>query len=195
MPLPGYYSGSGEIPKDGPLWRPTANGTGCWTRPVPEAAGCTFQRGELVSDTTSNEVTMLGDLANPGNSTLTASLGTTVRTDSIRGIALQAASGTTGALVDVVQGDFEVFLRVYAASSTDAETQDIKAGDYCEVFRWQDANGVIQTVLSAAKNVTDGLNKVQVVEVPAERSATDKYPGVWVRVRPAWNSLTGGITV
>jgi len=194
MPLPGYYSGSGEIPKNAPLWRPTANGTGCWTRPIPEAASSTFQIGELVSDTTSDTVTMLGGLANPGNSTLTSSLGTTARTDSIRGLALQSASGTTGALVDVVQGDFEVFLRVYSATATNAETQDIKVGDLAEVFRWQDANGVIQTVISPAKNATDGINKVQIVEIPADRSATDQFPGVWVRIRPAWNVL-GGITV
>jgi len=191
MPLPGQYS-SGTLPKNAPLWRPASNGTGVYTRRMTEAASQTFQFGELVSSDSSDNVINLGGLADPSAASITSSLGTTRLTDQVRGLALMPASGTTGAFVDVVEGDFEVFLRLYNATATNAEVQDVKVGDYAELFRYNGA-GDIQTVCSPAPNGTDGINKVQIVEIPVDRSATDQFPGVWVRIRPAWRTL-GGVT-
>lgn len=190
MPLPGSYS-SGTLPKT-PLWR-TADSTGAVeTRAFPEAASQTFQVGELVGLNSSGQVINLGTKADPSAAGVSSSL---AAGDLVLGMALTSAangsaSTTPNISVIVATGNVQYFLRIYNASATSAELQDVAIGDKAELFRYNGA-GEIQTVISDAANGTDTLNKVIVVEKPAGASATDQYPGVWVRVRSAYQTLGG----
>lgn len=190
MPLPGAYS-SGTLPKT-PLWRPIAGQAG--NIHLPEAASQTFQVGELVSINSSGQVINLGGKSDPTATNVSSDLGTTRLTDQVLGMALTAASNGSAStsnnieIVPATGNDF--FLRVYNSTATDAELQDVQVGDFAELYRYNGA-GDIQTVISAAPD--GSVDKVQIVEKPDDRSATDQFPGVWVRVRPAW-AVFGGIT-
>lgn len=177
MPIPGEYS-SGTLPKT-PAWR-LRGGAICPTirKGEPVKSGATFQAFELVT-MTSNEVDNLGALADPSAAAITASL---ADGDLVLGMALQGASGNS--TVDIIMADdnVEFLLRLYNATATSAEKQDVKIGDLTELFRYNGA-GDIQTVCSPAPNGTDGINKGVITELPDARSATDQFPGVWVKIR------------
>jgi hypothetical protein len=191
MPLPGSYS-SGTLPKT-PLWRTADSSGAVETRAFPEAASQTFQVGELVGLNSSGQVINLGTKADPSAAGVSSSL---VAGDLILGMALTSASNAASASatpnisVIVATGNVQYFLRIYNATATSAELQDVSIGDKAELFRYNGA-GEIQTVLSDAPNGVDTINKVMVVEKPAGASATDQYPGVWVRVRSAYQALGG----
>jgi len=190
MPLPGSYS-SGTLPKT-PLWRTADSSGAVETRAFPEAASQTFQVGELVGLNSSGQVINLGTKADPSAAGVSSSL---QASDLVLGMALTSASNgsastTPNISVIVATGNTQFFLRVYNATATSAELQDVVIGDKAELFRYNGA-GDIQTVISDAANGTDGINKVIVVEKPAGASATDQYPGVWVRVRSAYQALGG----
>lgn len=176
MPLPGTYT-SGAIPKDGPLYR-VKNGGQPDIRLIPTAASQTYDAGELVF-VTSEAVTQIAAL--PSSGSVSSSL---VAGDLIAGMVLDDAPASGNVRVVIANDDTEFFVRVYNATATSAELQDVAIGDNAEIFRYNNG-GIAQTVISDAPNGTDGINKVNIVEKPADRSATDQYPGVWVKVRPA----------
>jgi hypothetical protein len=182
--LPGAYS-SGTLQKD-TRWRPAAGGGGIRQITLPEGASQTFQKFELVA-LSSGKVANYSGEADPAAAAVTAA---GAEGDLVLGMALQKATGTTDTPIDVIIADdnVEFLLRVYNATATSAELQDVTVGDLAELFRYNGA-GDIQTVISAAPNGTDGINKVVIVEKPNDRSATDQFPGVWVKVRPTMRAL------
>lgn len=191
MPIPGTYT-SGTLPKT-PLWRTADSSGAVETRAFPEAASQTFQVGELVGLNSSGQVINLGTKADPSAAGVSSSL---AAGDLVLGMALTSAanaasaSATPNISVIVATPNTQFFLRIYNATATSAELQDVAIGDKAELFRYNGA-GDIQTVISDAPNGTDTINKVLVVEKPAGASATDQYPGVWVRVRSAYQALGG----
>jgi len=190
MPLPGAYS-SGTLPKT-PRWRTADGAGGSSTRHYPEAASQTFQHGELVGLNSSGQVINLGTIVDPGAGLESASL---VAGDLVLGMALASANNTTASTTNnipviLATDNVEFFLRLYNDTATDAQLQDVAVGDKAELFRYNGA-GDIQTVCSAAPSGTDGINKVVITEKPDDRSATDQYPGVWVKVRSALQTLGG----
>jgi hypothetical protein len=190
MPLPGDYT-SGTLPKT-VRWRLKSGSGTVPQKAFPEAASQTFQKDELVGLNSSGQVINLGTLADPGAAAISASL---AAGDLVLGLALTSASNTTASTTDNIDvilatDNVEFFLRVYNATPANAELQDVAIGDLAEPFRYNGA-GDIQTVISAAPNGTDLINKMVITDKNADDSATDQYPGVWCSIRNALQTLGG----
>lgn len=152
----------------------------------PEAASSDFDNGEFVI-LSSGSVTQMATAPAAGAVSASLAAGTL-----ILGMALKSATGTTGTKIPVViaNDDTIFYIPVYAAAAADAQYQDVAYGDNGEVFRYKDAggSGEMQTVVSAAPNGTDGINKVVIVEKCKTTSATAEYAVVGVKVRSALRS-------
>lgn len=194
--LPGQYV-SGVLPKQ-PSWRCVGGGQPQIIQ-VNESSSQTFQQGELVSVVVTSNVPYainMGALADPSADGVSSITGAVAKTDHIWGMALtpatNAAAVTSNRNISILLAtdDIEFFLRVRASTAGASEVQDIAVGDLCPPLRYNGA-GDIQTCFLAAPDGTDGNNKLIITEIPIDRSATDQYPGVWVKVRRAWQWPAG----
>lgn len=182
-------------------WRPAASGSGCRTKYFPEAASSNFKYGEPVIVTTSGGVDYVTQMiTRPSAGNVSGSL---AATDFLLGWALAPATTTTGSPIPVLLAkDVEVLLRVYNATASASEPQDVAVGDLAEIFRFNpnDATNNTFAVISAAPNGTDGINKMIVVEkysvdmratnaaFAGEQDNADDYGLVWATVRPAFTA-------
>lgn len=205
MPLPtpiaptaSALSSTNTLPKIGAIYRAVGWGH-VKTRLLNEAASQTYDRGELVSLNASGAVTNLGTAADPSANAVSASMSASAQgtpSTLVAGMALKAAgnlSAATTSIQDAVpvveaSAHVEFLMRVYNATRTSAEVQDVAVGDAAELFRYAGASisttvRDCQTVISAAPNGTDGINKVVITNIPREWAATDQYPPVWCMVR------------
>ncbi len=177
-------------------FRPAFHGAALRTQVYPEAASSNFRYGEAVilsGDSVANMATR------PSAGAVSSSLSAG---QLILGYALADATGTTGNPVPVLLAqDVEVLLRVYNATATNAELQDIALGDTAEPFRYNadSGNKNVFTVISDAPNGTAAINKFVITEkyspdltgtnatLVGEQAATATYGLVWAKVR---DSLT-----
>lgn len=161
-----------------------------------EAASQDFDIHELVSFDSSGNVTKLNALAAPAANAVSASgAASAVATNStlIIGMTKTAASNsgsasTTRNIEVLPSWAYEFLVRVYAATSTDAQVQDVLVGDRVAFQRYGGASisstvRDCQTVATAAPDGTDAINKGRIVEIDPDFAATDQYPPVWVQVR------------
>lgn len=202
QPNPGVLSATNTLPK-GLKWRPASGGGGIRTVRLPEAASQTFDAFELVSLDSSGNVTNLFAKSDPAANAVTSSASASAAGSPatlVIGMTLTPASNlgsasTTNNIEIIVADDNAEFLiRVYNATGSSAEMQDVLVGDRAELFRYGGASisstiRDCQTVISDSANATDGINKVVVAEIPADLVAADQYPGVWVKVRSGARSL------
>lgn len=146
----------------------------------PEAATSDFKKFELVK-LSSGKVTQIA--------TIPSALGVSSSVtdgDLILGMALKDASGTEDTVIPViVANDFTDFLlRIHNSTATSAQEQDVTLSDLAELFRYAGAStAVIQTVVSAAPNGTNGINQVRIIEKLDGQLAAAEYGWVWVNVR------------
>ncbi len=177
-------------------FRPAFPGAAIRTELRPEAASSNFRYGEAVI-LSGESVTQIATRPSSGAVSSSLSAGTL-----IYGWALANATGTTGNPVPILLAkDVEVLLRVYNATATNAELQDVAIGDLAEIFRYNadSSNNNVFTVISDAPNGTAAINKVVIKQkysqsdtstnaiFVGEQAATDTYGLVWCQVR---DSLT-----
>ena len=147
---------------------------------IPEAASADFKKFELVK-LSSGKVTQIATI--PAAKAVSSSVSDG---DLLVGMALADSTGTTDTLIPVIiaNADTDFLLRIYAAAATDAQEQDVTLSDLAEVFRYcGDTTAVVQSVISAAANGTNGINQVRVIEKLKDQPATAEYGWAWVNVR------------